>query len=66
MMRLAITRLEEGASEVPVATSCNEVEESELASMGRLKKSAGTEPHVRGPMKEATAGRPGWRKRSNL
>src|SRR5271163_322327 len=65
-MRFAITRDEEGGREVPVATSCRGKEEDVLVVMGRLKKRAGTEPHVKGPVKEATAGRLGWRKRSNL
>ena len=69
-MRLAITRVEEGAREVPVAMSCNGAtatgEEGVAVVRGRLKKRAGTEPHVRGPMKLAMAERPGWRKRSNL
>ena len=77
MMRLAMTRCEEGGSEVPVATSERGasavavavvvvvVVESGLRVV-RLKKSVGTEPHVSGAMNVATAERPGCRNRSYL
>jgi hypothetical protein len=65
MMRLAITRVEEGEREVPVATSFRDVL-VESGLVARLKKRAGTEPHVKGPMKLAIAEPPGWRNLSNL
>jgi hypothetical protein len=54
-MRLAITRVEEGEREVPVAMSVSGVVEEGV----RLKKIAGTDPHVNGAMKVAIAERPG-------
>lgn len=68
MIRLAITREEEGAREVPVAINViGSVEEDVPSSeMLRLKNRVGTDPHVSGAMNVATADWPGWRKRSNL
>lgn len=65
MMRLAMTREDEGGREVPVAIRVmgSEVEEE---SVVRLKNRVGTEPHVKGAMNVATAERPGWRYLSNL
>ena len=67
MMRLAITRCEEGGREVPVAMSVRVGSAVESASgNSRLKKSVGTEPHVSGATNVAIAERPGCRNRSNL
>ena len=50
-----MTRVEEGARDVPVAMSAS----GELGVVVRLKKSVGIEPHVIGATKVATADRPG-------
>lgn len=55
MTRLAITLLVDGGSEVPVAMRLRELS----VDTDGWKKRAGTEPHVRGAMKEATAVWPG-------
>ena len=62
MIRFAMTRVDEGASDVPVAISAN----GEFGVVVRLKKSVGTEPHVMGATKVATAERPGCKNLSNL
>jgi hypothetical protein len=69
-MRLAMTLLVEGGSEVPVAMSLSVEaglvgEEGESACV-REKKRRGTFPQVSGPMNDATADWPGCRKRENL
>lgn len=61
IMRLAITREEEGGKEVPVAMSWREGEEEEEVEEVRLKNRVGTEPQVRGATKVAVAEEPGWR-----
>lgn len=53
-MRLAMTRWWLGGREVPVP-----MRESSFVVGERRKKRAGTEPHVRGAMKDAIAVRPG-------
>jgi hypothetical protein len=64
MARLAMTREGEGGTVVPVAMSEREGDDS--GELLAWKTRQGTEPHVRGPMKEAMALRPGCRYRSNL
>lgn len=65
MMRLAMMRLVEGGRDVPVAIKRSE-EGWSGESVSRVKKRRGTLPQVRGPMKDAMADWPGWRKRENL
>lgn len=60
MTRLAMTRVDEGAKDVPVAISVkgafkDSILDDTSSGLGRLKNMAGTEPHVSGPMKVATA-----------
>lgn len=61
MIRLAMTRVEEGGREEPVAISVRGRLEGSAVSVGllRLKNKAGTEPQVSGPTKVAMAERPG-------
>lgn len=69
MIRLAMTRLEDGGRDVPVPTRVRgrdedaafegSEESSGCEGVVRWKKSAGTEPHVTGPMKDAMADPPG-------
>jgi len=68
IMRLAITREDEGAREVPVAINVIGSDEKVASSeeMLRLKNRVGTDPQVSGAMNVATADWPGCRKRSNL
>ena len=58
----AMTLLGSGGRDVPVAMR----ERGASAAAEGAKKSAGTEPQVRGAMKVAIAVWPGWRKRRNL
>ncbi len=71
MIRFAITRDEDGGSEVPVPSSVRgsfdaSSSDIELSGTVRLKNKVGTEPHVIGAINVATAEPPGCRNRSNL